>query len=89
MVLTRVRVAMMNSNRMVPITKKPHRKTSSASACRTPSAKSSAAPATATIAGARKFRRRLFSEARPQAISGPIPMSRRSAKPSGTLTRLK
>ena len=62
---------------------------STAMADRTPSAKKPAAATTPTSTGARKFRRRLSSEARRQAINGPTPMRKMSARKSGTLTWLK
>src|SRR5437867_9865530 len=56
---------------------------------RTPSEKKNAAAATPTSTGQRKFRRRLSNEARRQAMSGPTPMRKMSARKRGTLTWLK
>ena len=60
-----------------------------ASPCRTPLNQSTTDTTAPKATGQRKFFFRFRAEARRQAMTGPIPMSARSAIPKGTLIRLK
>ena len=88
-VRTRARVARITSTVIVAATNTVSASVSTARVGRTPRSRNTAAAATPTAIGARKFRLRLSTEARRQAMSGPTPIRKMSPRKSGTLTWLK